>query len=79
LEIALPSQHSQERILPQLLVIVQIFIAQRQPLNALRQHLFQTVFDPFGLSVVGEATRHAPQQADPAIGLAQQQCTTLGG
>jgi hypothetical protein len=56
-----------------LLVIVQVFIAQRQPVNALRQHFFQAVFDPFRLPVVAEASCCAPQQADLAIGLAQQQ------
>jgi len=54
-------------------------MAEGQPVNALRQHFFQAVFDPFGLPVVGEATSYAPQQADLAIGLAQQQRTTIGG
>ncbi len=72
-QIFLPRQYSQQRILPQLLVIVQVFIAEGQPVNALRQHLFQAVLDPFGLPVVAEATRNAPQQANLAIGLAQQQ------
>jgi hypothetical protein len=31
------------------------------------------VRDPFRLPVIGEATSDAPQQADLAIGLAQQQ------
>jgi hypothetical protein len=78
-QIFLPGQHPQQRILPQLLVVVQVFIAEGQPVNALRHHFFQAVRDPFGLPVVGEAASYAPQQADLAIRLAQQQCTTLGG
>jgi hypothetical protein len=61
-----------------LLVIVQVFVAQGQPINALRQHFFQAVFDPLLLPVVGEASRYAPQQADLAIGLTQQQRPALG-
>jgi integrase len=49
-------------------VIVQILIAQRQPIDPLRQHFFQTVLDPLRLPVIREAARHAPQQADLAIG-----------
>jgi len=56
-----------------LLVIVQVFIAEGQPVNALRQHLFQAMLDPVGLPVVAEATCNAPQQADLAIDLTQQQ------
>jgi hypothetical protein len=37
------------------------------------------MLNPLGLPVVAEATSYAPQQADLAIGLAQQQRTTLGG
>jgi hypothetical protein len=78
-EIALSRRHPQQRILPQLLVIVQVFVTESQTVNALRQHLFQRVLDPLRLPVVGEATSYAPQQADLAIGLAQEQRTALRG
>jgi hypothetical protein len=62
-----------------LLVIVQVFVTQRQPVNSLRQHLFQTVGDPFRLPVVGEAARYPPQQVDLAIRLPKQERATFGG
>jgi hypothetical protein len=43
------------------------------------QHLFQAVLDPLRLSVIGEAASNPSQQIDLAIGLAQEQRTTLGG
>jgi hypothetical protein len=45
----------------------------------LRQHLFETVRDPFWLPVVGEAARHPPQQVDLAIRLTEQERTAFGG
>ena len=41
IQLPLAAQQSQQRIGAQLLVIVQVFIAQRQPIDALRQHLRQ--------------------------------------
>jgi hypothetical protein len=51
-------------------VIVQIFVTKRQPVDALRQHLFQAMLDPLRPPLIREAARHAPQQVDLAIGLA---------
>jgi hypothetical protein len=76
-EIALSGQHPQQRILPQLLVIVQILIGQRQPIDPLPQHLFQTVLDPLPLSVIRKAASHASQQTYLAIRLTQQKRTAL--
>jgi len=61
-----------------LLVIVQVFVTQRQTVNSLRQHLFETVRDPFRLPVVAKATSHPPQQVDLAICLTKQERTALG-
>jgi hypothetical protein len=47
--------------LPQLLVIIQVFVTQSQPVDALRQHLVETVLDSLGLAIVGEATGHASE------------------
>jgi hypothetical protein len=62
-----------------LLVIVQVFVSQRQSVDPLCQHLFQTVCDSFRLPVVREATGYTPQQVDLAIRLTEQQSTTFGG
>jgi len=45
----------------------------------LRQHFFQAVLDPLRLSIICKTVRNAPQQADLAIGLAQEQRTTFRG
>jgi len=37
-KLALSAQHRQQRIAAQLLVIVQVFVAERQSIDALRQH-----------------------------------------
>jgi hypothetical protein len=62
-----------------LLVVVQVFVTQRQPVNSLRQHLFETVRDPFRLPVVGKAASHPPQQVDLAIRLTKQERAAFGG
>jgi hypothetical protein len=54
-------------------VIVQVFIAQRQPVDALRQHRFYSVLDALRIAAIGETRRHPPQQFDLAIRFAQQQ------
>ncbi len=45
IQFPLARQHSQQRILTQLLVIVHILVAQCQPVDALREHLRQLVPD----------------------------------
>ncbi len=60
-------------------MVIQVFVAERQSVDALRQHLFEAMLDAFGLPVVGEATGHAPKQADHAVGLTQQERAAFGG
>jgi len=71
--LALAAHQGHQRIVPQLLVVVEVFIAQRQTVDALRQHLAQTVLDPVLPPPVGETGRHTLQQTDLAVHLAQQQ------
>jgi hypothetical protein len=54
-------------------VIVQVFVAQRQPVDALRQHLGQLMLDQQRHAVVAKAARQTAQRVDPAIHFAQQQ------
>jgi hypothetical protein len=70
-------QQSQERIVAQLLMVIHILVAQRQPVDALCQHLAQFVLEQPRRPSVGEATRHSLQQTDLAIGLPQQQSTPI--
>ena len=54
-------------------MIVEVLVAQRQPVNALRQHLRQLVPDQQRRAAIAEAVREPVQQVDLAIRLAQQQ------
>jgi hypothetical protein len=71
--IALPCQHRQQRILPQLVVIIDIFVSQHQRINALPQHLLQPVLDPRRLPSIAKTIPQSLQQSDPSVGLSQQQ------
>ena len=58
-------------------MIVQILVAQRQPVEALRQHLCQLVLDQQGRPAINETGRQTAQQVDPAVRLTQQQRTAV--
>ncbi|HUD54252.1 MAG TPA: hypothetical protein VMR02_03420 [Terracidiphilus sp.] len=53
-------------------MIVQVFVAQRQTVDALRQHLRQTVLDLQWSPAIAETARQSAQQVDPAVCLPQQ-------
>ena len=73
----LPLSRPQQRIGPQLLVVVQVLIAQRQPVNALRQHLREAVRDQKRRAAIHETAGQTPQQVDLAIYFSQQQRPTV--
>jgi hypothetical protein len=66
-------RRSEERIVPQVLVVVEILIPERQPEDPLRHQLRHRVHDQVRGAPVGEARRHAPGQPQPAIEFAQEQ------
>ncbi len=63
----LAAQHRHQRIVPQLLVIVEIFVAQRESEDALREHLAQPVHDPIRTPLVGKRGRQSLEETDPAL------------
>ena len=75
----LAAEQSQQRIRAQLLVVVQVLVAQRQPVDALRQHLPDRVLHLLLIAPVTEAGGQTPQQVDLAIHLTQQQSPTVRG
>ncbi len=77
-QLAPVGQHSHQRIAAQLLMIVQVLVAQSQPVDALRKHLGKLVLDQQRRPPVGETGRHPLQQTDLAIGLTQQQRSAIG-
>jgi len=73
LQLPLATEHPHQRIRAQLLVIVQVLIAQRQPVDALRQHLWQLVLDQQRHAPVLETARQTLHQVDLAFHFPQQQ------
>jgi hypothetical protein len=70
-QLALACQQSQQRIVTQLLVIVEILVPQRQSVNALRYHLGYRVPDAQQVAPVEKAHGKAAQQPDAPVHLAQ--------
>ena len=70
-------QQRQHRVAPQRVVVVEILIAQRQRVHALRDQRAHIVFHARRVAVVLEAARQAPRQIDTPVHLAQQQATAV--
>jgi hypothetical protein len=79
LHIILVQRHGQHRIVPQLVVIVEILVAQRQPKHALRDEVQQRMLDLLGVAVVGEAGGEAPYDSRARLQFLQQQGSPIGG
>jgi len=60
-------------------VVIEIGVAQRQRVDALRHHFGYAVLDSLWSAEVGEAARQARQQLDPLLGASQQQSAGIGG
>src|SRR3974390_116708 len=60
-------------------MIVEVFVAQRQPMHPLPQQLFERVVRPAGISPVNKALGQALREAQVPIGLAQQQDSSITG
>jgi hypothetical protein len=61
-----------------LVVVVEIFVAQGQRIDALRDHLTHFVGDESRIPEVAEAARQARQQANAPVDLPQQQRPGVG-
>jgi hypothetical protein len=72
IQFPLAAQQPQQRIIAQLLVIVQVFVAQRQTIDALRKHFRDLVRDQPRRAPIAETARHPAQQLDPAVRLPKQ-------
>src|SRR6266850_2580685 len=65
--VALLHQHRQQRVLPQLLVIVEIFITEGQAVDPLRHQLLYGVFNEIRIPVVPEAGRKLTHDPDALL------------
>ena len=61
-----------------LVVVVEVFVAQSDGDNALGDEGAQAVLDAVGVAVIGEAVRHLVNERQALIDLAQQQGAGIG-
>ena len=64
--------------MPQLVVVNEVLIAERDPEDTLTDEGRQLVLDQVGVAGVLKAGREALDQVDGAIGGAEQQCAGIG-
>ena len=75
----LACQHRQRRVLAQLVVIVEVFIAQRQAEDALPDQRLDLMLDIARVASIDEAGGKAPHQPDALVNLPQQQRAGVRG
>src|SRR5208337_2276814 len=75
----LPGQHREGWIVTQLVVVVQILVAERQPEDALSDQGLDLMLDEARIPPVGEASGKAAHEAEAAIDLPQQQRAGIRG
>ena len=79
MRLQLAGQHGQGRVLAKFVVVVEVFISQRQTEDALAQQGLQPVFDKTRIAPIGEAGGEPPDQAQAVIELPEQQGPGVGG
>jgi hypothetical protein len=77
--IQLPTHGGQQRITAQLIVIVQILVAQADPDGPLRDQLFDRVLDEPRIPTVDEAAGKLLEEVSRSIDFPQKQCPGIGG
>ena len=60
-------------------MIGEIFVAQGQTVDALRQHGLHGMLDPLPTAIIREAGGETFEQTDPLVGLAKQQSAAVTG
>ena len=78
-DIGLAHQRRQQRVATQVVVIVEILIPQRQPVEPLSDQLLHRVLDQPRVAMIREAIRELLDDPNPLLHLAQQQAATVRG
>lgn len=78
LQVTLAGQQRQHGVVAQLVVVVEIFVAQRDGVDALLDQLGDAVLDAFGITMIFKAAGQSFEQTQPPLDLAQQHCSALG-
>ena len=73
MSLELAGKQGQNRVVPQLVVVVEVFVSQGDAHDALPHQRPDRVFRETGIAVVGEAIRHPVQESDRPVDLAKQQ------
>src|SRR3954463_3791543 len=68
-----------QRVCPQLLVIIDVFITERQTIDPLCQHLPDGMLDPMLLPPIEKTGGEPRQQVQALFSLPQQQTPGIGG
>jgi hypothetical protein len=61
------------------IVIVEVFVAEAEPENALLEEGDESVFEAFGIAVIGETGREPIEQTEFGFDFAEQQRSRVGG
>jgi hypothetical protein len=75
----LAGEHGQRRIAPQLVVVEQVLVAERDAEDALADQSGDLVLDPLRVAGIGEASGEAPHQPDGPIRRPEQQSAGIRG
>src|SRR6266478_2167024 len=70
-------QYCQQWIVPQIIVVIQIFISKRYPIYSLRYQLLYRMLDCPRVSIVCEAFRESPDDPSSLFYFSQQQSATI--
>ena len=73
------AQQRQEPIPAQLVVVVEILVAQAQPVHPLLDQRFDGRLDPIRIPMIGEALAEPTQNPGPLLHFAQQDASSVGG
>ncbi len=76
--IRLPHQHGQQRIVTQIVVIVEVFISQTQSVHALSNQFFDRVLDQFRITMIDEAPHKPGDDPRSRLDLPEQQASGIG-
>ena len=68
----------QQGIVPQVIVVVEVLVAQGQSINSLGYEMFEGVLDELWVSMIGEASSELSHDSRQFLGLAKQQAAPVG-
>ncbi len=77
--IGLAHQQRQQAVGAQRVVVVEVLVAQGDPVHPLRDQLRDRMLDLPGMAMIGEATRDPLHQPQPTVHLAQQDAAPVRG